>query len=254
MIPLAEGAIMDEQVPCPDPRARFSVRIQFPECLKSDITSIGDRFPDGVAGVDDSMSIEFKQPLTSDEKIAVVFLDLVSETDDVMRNLGIVVDDLRALVVQPPPNPSQGERRYVLLTRLFFYELLRCRDSFGRFTKGLQRNGLITKEEQRSCRKTLERALDTPYLLRNVYLHGHTIPRSNQEEALHLIACLHDAGYELPVLTPRNGERARIYPDELQRVAAQKADAFTRIAGSVSEFLHNFVHSTASEVAKQRAL
>jgi hypothetical protein len=175
------------------------------------------------------------------------YLKLVGDIQDVMDNIELVLADLVSLSDRPPQDAKEGERRYFLLTKIFFYELLRIRDAIPRFLKRLEEQGLMSKGDRHATKKLMEQQLSEHYLIRNVYLHGHSIPKSDQEEDLSLISMMETYGYE-PKLVPVAGGEAKQYPDLLQELALKRRDGLKEIASDMVTFCQNVISYTAEWV------
>jgi hypothetical protein len=52
----------------------------------------------------------------------------------------------------------------------------------------MEEHGLMSKEDRHATKKLKEQQLSEHYLIRNVFLHGHSLPKSEQEEDLSLIS------------------------------------------------------------------
>lgn len=219
--------------------------IEYPEAFKPELSSLNSFFPASVEFNDEDHSISFKKTLTREQRIASSYLRIVSEVSDIVENLNIVVEDLRTLARIPPFSPSEAERRYILLTKVFFYELLRIRDGLGRFLKRLENYGIVTKEQRRDSRKLLEEQFEEHYLIRNVFLHGHSMPRSKEEYDLFLMAMFHETGYK-PELRPKDGSPTETYPETFRKLAVKRADALRKIGGDVIRFLQTLVDGTSA--------
>lgn len=230
---------MDQEAP-----ERIS-NLKYPKVFESELSSLMDFFPDFVEFDNEDKSISFKKPLTRKERIATSYLRFISGVDDIVGNLNIVVADLDDLGRTTPLSPLDAERRYTLLTKVFFYELLRIRDDIGRFLKRLETDGIVTKDQRRKGRKLLEEQFQEHYLFRNVFLHGHSIPRSEEEHDLLLMSMFYKAGYE-PELRPKDSGPVRTYPETFQKLAVSRADAFREIGKDAMHFLQSVVNVTST--------
>lgn len=225
--------------------------IEYPEAFKPTLSSLNDFFPDSVELDKDDGSIIFKGTLTQEQEIAGAYLRIVSEVSDVVENLNLAIRDLRTLARVPPLSPSEGERRYMLLGKVFFYELLRIRDGVARHLKRIEKAGLMTKDERWEARKLIEKQFEVHYLIRNVFLHGDRLPRSEEEQELLLIAMAHKAGYR-PELRPLDGSPLKAYPNTLQKLAAKRAEALQKIGSDIVHFLQTLVNYTSLWVYENR--
>ena len=102
--------------------------LEYPPILPPLLAKFTEFFPHDVGYNKDTGAISIKASLTQDLQVALAFFRLYRESSDVLDNLNVVIRDMFALAVSPPPLAPEGDRRYILLTRLFFYEIARLRD------------------------------------------------------------------------------------------------------------------------------
>jgi hypothetical protein len=221
--------------------------IEYPPVLLARLKTFGEYFPDRVKWDAATYTVEVTEQMPLELRICISYLHLVCDIQDVMDNIELVLADLVSLSERPPQDPKNGERRYFLLTKLFFYELLRIRDAIPRFLKRFEEHGLMSKKERHATNKIIEQQLSEHYLIRNVYLHGHSLPKSGQEDDLSLISMLAKYGYE-PKLVPLAGGEAKRYPELLQKLALKRRDALENIAGDMITFCQNIIDYTATWV------
>jgi hypothetical protein len=186
--------------------ARALPEIEYPQVLQSHLKTFGGYFPEKVKWDAETYTVEVTEQMPLELRVSISYLHLVGDVQDVMDNIELVLADLVSLSERPPQDP--GERRYFLLTKLFFYELLRIRDAIPRFLKRMEEHGIMSKEDRHATKKLMEQQLSEHYLIRNVFLHGHSLPKSEQEEDLSLISMLEKYGYE-PKLVPLAGGEAK---------------------------------------------
>lgn len=221
--------------------------IDYPQALLAHLKAFGGYFPDKVKWDSDTHTMEVTEQMPLELRVSMSYLNLVGDIQDVMDNIELVLADLVSLSERPPQDPKEGERRYFLLTKLFFYELLRIRDAIPHFLKRFEEHGLMSKEDRHVTKKLMEQQLSEHYLIRNVYLHGHSLPKSDQEEDLSLIFMMGTYGYE-PKLVPLAGGGAKQYPDLLQELALKRRDGLKKIAGDMATFCQNIINYTAEWV------
>lgn len=232
-------------------------KIDFPEVFDLDIRSLSNRFPDGVKFNHDDFSTEFieKFPLTL--SVAVSFFHVVSDFDEVIKNLNVVIEDLIELPNRAYGSPSSYERRYHLFTKTFFAELLRVRDAWGRHLKRQEKDGLADKKERSEARRLFNEQFEEHYLIRNVYLHGHTVPISKREFELKLMALWHQAGLKSE-LSPNDGSDVIDFDSVLRELCSRRAEGLFKIGTEVRDFLNEVVrvtgiwsHQKAAELKQQ---
>lgn len=226
---------------------RVLPKIDYPQVLVAHLKTFGGYFPDKVKWDAETYSVEVTEQMPRELRVSLSYLHLVGDVEDVMSNIELVLADLVSLSERPPQDPKEGERRYFLLTKLFFYELLRIRDAIPRFLKHFEEHGLMTKADRHATKKVVEHQLSQHYLIRNVYLHGHSLPKSGQEEDLSLISMLGKYGYE-PKLVPLAGGEAKQYPKLLQELALKRRDGLKEIAADMAAFCQNIINYTAEWV------
>jgi hypothetical protein len=226
---------------------RVLPEIDYPKALLPYMKAFGADLPKNVRWNAEMRAVEVTEDMPLEVRVSMAYLNLVGDVQDVMDNIELVLKDLLSLSVHPPEDAQEGERRYFLLTKLFFYELLRIRDAIPRFLKRLEEHGLMSKEERHSTKKLLEQQLSEHYLIRNVYLHGHSLPKSDQEHDLSLISLLGKYGYEPELVSRARGESKR-YPDLLQELAVNRREGLKKIASDMAAFCQNIINFTAEWV------
>lgn len=214
--------------------------MQLPEQLKPHLATFSTFFPDGVEYERETRSIKIVAEQTFEFRVAMSHLKLLAAVDDITANLDLVIEDMLYLGRCPPASAIEGRRRYVLLTKLFFYELLRIRDAFPRFLKSIEVDGVMSRVERDDCRKMFEKELDGLYLIRNVYLHGHSIPENDNEAELSLLSSLEQAGYERK-LKPLNGGVEVCYPQILTELCEKRHKTLADSAFEVVQLMQNIV-------------
>lgn len=218
--------------------------IELPELLAQHLKTFPTFFPDKARFDRDTHSVEVTEDMPFELRVAVSYLKIVTNIQDVMDNLELVLSDLTAIATYPPANAREGERRYFLLTKLFFYELLRIRDAFPRFLKRMEEDGLMSKGERHASRKLIDEQLSEHYLIRNVYLHGYSVPKSDAEFNLSVISMASECGFE-PKLVPLNGDDPKEYPHVLQSLAIKRREGLIKIASDMVAFCQNIINTTA---------
>ena len=222
-----------------------------PKVFMEQLDTIAGTFPDGFRYDKEHGSFEFKGELSFELRVSISYLKFVCDIDDIRENIDIILADFGALAMSPPANAGEGDRRYFLLTKMFFYELLRVRDAFQRFLRRHEEDGLMSKEERYASRKQVEEQLAEHYLFRNAYLHGHSLPRSEAELDLQLLQMASKAGY-VPRLVPLNGGPPVEYPQALQTLAARRQEALESIASDVVKFFQNIIDVTTQWIVHHR--
>lgn len=224
-------------------------RLEYPAVLRPLLSRFTDFLPNGVEYDKDTGQISINAPLTQELQVALAFFRLYSESSDVLDNLNVVIRDMFALAISPPPTAQEGDLRYVLLTRLFFYEITRLRDIVPRFLKLLETANVVEKSERKTIAKDAQRLFDEHYLIRNVFIHGHTFPQSKGEQDLSLLASLEHAGYE-PAIARKDARYESIaYPETLKKLAVDRSDALYEIGSNTFQLIQSIVTVLALYIA-----
>ena len=218
--------------------------IQVPSQLDEYMRQLIDLIPHGVTYEKETRSAIPIKPFSFEMRVTHAYVAFVTEFEDVTDSLDLVLSDFRNLTDHPPIVPNEGERRYFLLTRVFFYELLRIKDSFPRFLKRMEDNGLLTREQRISSKKMVEDLMKEHYLIRNTYLHGHTMPKNESEFDLSLMAAAHNFGY-VPELVPLDGSEKKVYPEFLAALATKRHDLFLDLGNEYVKFFQAILDTTA---------
>jgi len=231
--------------------ARVIPALEVPLCLRAHLKTFSSFFPDKVRFNKSDQSVQFTEEMSFELRVSMSYFKFITDVEDVMENLELVLADMLLLSSHPPVRASEGDRRYFLLTKLFFYELLRVRDAFQRFLKRLEQDGLMSKEDRRSTRQLIEEPLSEHYLVRNVYLHGHSLPRSDEELDLLLLRMTSEAGYQ-ERLVPLNGGPPLEYPHALRVLATKRRDGLREVASDMVSFFQNIINTTAEWTSHHR--
>ena len=222
--------------------------LEYPPILKPLLVQIGEYFPEGVEHDKVTGGISIKASLTREQQVALAFFRLFFQSSEVLCNLNVVINDMFALALRPPALASEGERRYFLLTRLFFYEIARLRDILPRFLKYLEEANVVEKKERKEVALQAQRLFEEHYSIRNVFLHGPTFPRTGGEIDLSLLAGLEQDGY-VPSLAKKGGGLVTEYPDILKKLAVDRSDALYRIGSDTFRLVQSIMTVLALHIA-----
>lgn len=122
--------------------------IEFPDYLKPSIISLRDKMLQAVKN--GKMDIETGEinwgKLEEDLSLPYGLLIWITETNDVLDNLNMILDDMETLKNSITMFRGSFQRRFYLLVRTFFYEFYRIKDIFNLFMKGLVKRGIINKK------------------------------------------------------------------------------------------------------------
>lgn len=150
------------------PAQIHSVRI--PDEIKYLLDSILSSFPKYAIMHEDGIAL---RGLSKAQSLALSWLQVFGEVDEVIGNLNMTLADLERLSGDhrhfADKNPVT---RYKLLVRMFFYEFSRFEDLFKRYTHWCVKQGLLTKEKRKELVNLFYVRLELPFKLRNVLLHG----------------------------------------------------------------------------------
>lgn len=133
--------------------------VDYPQALLAHLKTFGGYFPDKVKWDPETYTVEVTEQMPLELRVSMSYLHLVGDIQDVMDNIELVLVDLVSLSEHPPQDPKEGERRYFLLTKLFFYELLRIRDAIPRFLKRFEEHGLMSKDDRHATKSPHEQRL-----------------------------------------------------------------------------------------------
>ena len=93
-------------------------------------------------------------------KLPLFFFYWVTESNEVIENLNLVLSDLRNLPTRYVILSGSPRKRYYLLVRLYFYEYYRFREIFNRVVRGLQIGGYIGSLQVPKMRKIFHEAFE----------------------------------------------------------------------------------------------
>lgn len=143
--------------------------IRFPDEFKFAIGSILSNFKKHASMDNSGITLN---GLSAEQSLANAVFQLVSDADEVLKNLNMVISDLARLEERAKTfkdrNPFQ---RYKLLLRMYFYEYSRFEDIFGHYTHWKQHKGLLTKAERKQERHAFYQAFEPAIRTRNVMMH-----------------------------------------------------------------------------------
>ena len=104
--------------------------------------------------------------------IAYFYFIWISECNDVIGNLNLILDDLRALPQRALFLTGSPWSRYELLVRTFFHEFYRLREILNTVLASCTKRGFIEKDELRIAREAFHGAVEETIELRNCLVHG----------------------------------------------------------------------------------
>lgn len=107
--------------------------------------------------------------------VALIFFYWISDINEIVDNLNIVLSDLRALPVHYILLNGSPKVRYELLVRTFFYEFYRFRETHNQFVKVAGHRGFIEKKDVPRLRNLLHDAFKNIINLRNAFVHGDPV-------------------------------------------------------------------------------
>lgn len=135
--------------------------------------------------------------MNGDLDFAVFIVRWVSRVDEVIKNLNIILEDLRSLPRQYRLLAGHPVDRYYLLLRTYFYEFYRFREIHSQVIKESASRGFIEKPQVAIYRKTFHDAFKEVIEMRNALVHGAPIWIGEKNFALSLHRMASNAGYGL---------------------------------------------------------
>jgi len=130
-------------------------------------------------------------------KLPLFFFYWVTESNEVIENLNLVLSDLRNLPTRYVILSGSPRKRYYLLIRLYFYEYYRFREIFNRVVRGLQTGGYIGRLQVPKIRKTFHEAFEHIMEVRNNFVHGSPLWKGEKHFNLTLAGGAREIGFAL---------------------------------------------------------
>ena len=130
--------------------------------------------------------------LTGCERSAMFIFEWVSEVNEIITNLNIVIYDLKRLPqIKPPFQVSPRDRLYLVI-RTYFSEFFRFRECFADFLHGLKLAKILNKEEKNWYLNSFNTIFKNVIKLRNTMTHA----QANWTGEDHLMLSLVESNYQ----------------------------------------------------------
>jgi hypothetical protein len=149
-------------------------RVRLPDEVLHLLGGIADRFP-RIAKLDAKTQSITLHRLTIQEKIALRFMDIVSELEGIFDNIGMSINDLERMKRDPHWHGSGSPiDRFKMCMRMCYYEYGRFEDLFALYTLWLCHMGFITKAGRKVLLNDFHEQNKPIIRSRNVLLHDST--------------------------------------------------------------------------------
>ncbi len=154
---------------------------------------------------------------------ALFFLNWVSGTNQIIKNLNIVIADMRSLPVMFRALPGMPHHRFYLLVLTYFHEFYRFRELYSRIAKSAALRGYIRSDSVKTARQAFHDTFGSTIELRNTLVHGSPIWSGRRHFDLQYLGDCWELGREL-----RDKETGRVVEmrDVLQEICQHTASAF----------------------------
>lgn len=182
--------------------------------------------------------------------VALSFLYWISDINEIVGNLNIVLSDLRALPLHYILLKGSPKARYELLVRTYFYEFYRFRETHNKFVKVAENRGFIEKKEVPKLRNLLHDVFKNVITLRNALVHGDPVWKGKEYVDLLLV----DSAWENDmVLQHAETGKIRSFAETLQDLCQSTADDFRTEGNRMSKVLQGFLQLYIDLAAERSA-
>lgn len=165
----------------------------------------------------------------------------VSQTNEVIDHLNLVIRDLRALPQNFAILGGSPWNRYELLVRTFFHEFYRFRELLNTVLSAVAKRGHITKEELTTARDAFHGALEHTIELRNSMVHQDVRFKGQRHFELTFATMLHARG--MTAIHKRTG-KAMTPELALSRVCGPTSRVLLREGKLAARLTRAFVRDT----------
>lgn len=169
---------------------------------------------------------------------ALTFFYWISDINEIVGNLNIVVSDLRALPLHYVLLKGSPKDRYELLVRTYFYEFYRFRETHNQFVKAAENRGFIQREDVPKLRNVLHDAFKNIIALRNAFVHGDPVWKGKEYFDLLLVDSAWAKGM---AVQHAETEKIRGFSETLQGLCQSTADQFRNEGNRMSKVLQGFL-------------
>jgi len=176
-------------------------------------------------------------------KMAMFLFHWVSETNDIIDNLNLILSDLRDLPNDHVIIKGSPAKRFYLLLRTFFHEFYRFRETFNNFVKVAANCGHLNSEDVKPLRESFHNAFDGAINIRNTLVHDSPVWKGHDHFELSLFA----SAWELDMqMVWRETGETRDISYALSRICPKTADELQGEAIRVSKLTTLVIHTIAT--------
>lgn len=184
-----------------------------------------------------------------DERLdaALFFFRWVSENNEIIENLNVVLNDMRALPTDYVLLKGSPKTRFYLLVRTYFYEFYRFREIHHQIVKAAADRGYVRRDEVPLMRKAFHEAFEGTIELRNNLVHGTPLWKGQRHFDLNLVGGAWEQ--DLALKDKETGEIWEI-GDVLKDICNHTADALRNEGNLMSALLKRLVQIYVGIVAE----
>lgn len=170
--------------------------------------------------------------------VALVFFYWISDINEIVDNLNIILSDLRALPTHYVLLKGSPQARYQLLVRTYFYEFYRFRETYSQFVKVAESRGFIEKQDVPKLRNAFHDVFKDTIKLRNIFVHGDPVWKGKEYVDLLIVA---SAWEQDMVLQHAETGKVHSFTETLQSLCQSTADDLRNEGNRVSKLLHGLL-------------
>lgn len=179
--------------------------------------------------------------------VALFFFRWVAENNEIIENLNMVLNDMRALPTDYVLLKGSPKTRFYLLVRTYFYEFYRFREIHNQIVKVAADRGYVNRDEVPLARKAFHDAFEGTIELRNNLVHGTPLWKGQRHFDLSLVASAWERDLELK--DKETGETWEI-GDVLKDICNHTADGLRDEGNRMSSLLKKLIEIYVSIVAE----
>jgi hypothetical protein len=175
--------------------------------------------------------------------VAYFFFMWVSETNEIIDHLNLVILDLRSLAKTHSLLGGSPWMRYELLVRTFFHEFYRFRELLNTVLSAVAKRGHISKEELSIARAAFHGAIEQTIDLRNSMVHSDVVWRGKQHFDLNLASIVHNRGQSR--VSRRTGHEFSL-EDALSKACNRTSNALQYQGRTAARLTSAFIRDTVA--------
>jgi hypothetical protein len=227
-------------------------QIDYPNCHKDSFIQISNILKDSLKS--DGPPLDFEPinlgKIPKELEVPLHFFLWISEINEVIESLNIVISDLRILGDSYFMFKVSPRKRFYLLVRTYFHEFYRIREIFNRNIRVLEARGFLKKEDTKQIRKIFLEAFKETFDIRNTIVHRTINWRGRGHFDLTLIDMAEELGF---VLKNKKSGRIASLKDALNRLCYEMSKTFLREGQKISDVIQNTINFLVKYIAKQSA-